>query len=320
VLITNHREKRDDEEMSIRKAKASALHSPVAPAPVASQDFQLDWLRSFVAAVDGGSLASACEVVHRSPAALSMHVKKLEQAAGGALLHRDARRFWLTPLGERLLPHARAVLQAHAAAVAAVAVSPVQGRVRFGFPEDYAAELLGPALRRFAESHPAVEVVFTCAQSTVLIPALEQGELDVALVTQDRPRRGTRLYEERYVWLGHPGHSVWQQDPLPLAAFEPGSMARTMPEAALKRARRRYRLAYESPSTVGLIAVVQSGLAVAAIKRSACPPGLMVLGERQGLPELSPLHVAVVLSERSENDHAAQALHQHVVQLQTRIR
>lgn len=281
----------------------------------ASNDFQLDWLRGFVAAVDGGSLAAACRVVHRSPAALSMQIKKLEQAANVPLLLRNARHFALTPAGERLVPHAREVLRAHAAAQAVVAQAPLVGRVRFGFPEDYAAAHLGPALRRFAQTHPEVEVEMVCAQSTALIPAISAGELDVALVTQDRPSRGTPLFDEVYVWVALPGSGVWLRDPLPLAVFEPGSMARKMPERALRRAGRRWRVAYQSPSTVGLLAVVQSGLAVAAVKRSSCPPELTQLDARHGLPPLERLQVAAVLAPAARNDAVAQALHGHVVEL-----
>jgi DNA-binding transcriptional LysR family regulator len=279
-----------------------------------SRDLQLDWLRAFVAAVDGGSLSAACRVVHRSPAALSMQIKKLEQAAAVPLLLRDARRFALTPAGERLLPKAREVLLAHSAAQSALETVPVTGHVRFGFPEDYAAAHLGPALRRFAQTHPEVEVEMVCAQSTVLIPALTAGDLDVALVTQDRPSRGTRLFDEAYVWVGLASSPVWQRDPLPLAVFEPGSMARKMPEQALRRAGRRYRIAYQSPSTVGLLAVVQSGLAVAAVKRSSCPPELVQLDARHGLPPLARLQVAAVIASSARKDAAAQALHDHVVE------
>ncbi len=278
-----------------------------------AQDFQLDWLRAFVAAVDGGSLASACRVVHRSPAALSMQIKKLENAANQSLLLRDARQFELTASGARLLPHARAVLQAHACAQAAVAQPSVVGHVRFGFPEDYAAKHLGPALRRFAQSHPDIEVEMMCAQSTVLIPALVRGELDVALVTQDKPSRGTHLFDEAYIWVGLAGSPVWQRDPLPLAIFEPGSMARKLPEQALRQAGRRYRIAYQSPSTIGLLAVVQSGLAVAAVKRSSCPHDLMQLDARHGLPTLPKLQVAAVISSKARKDAAAKALHAHVI-------
>jgi DNA-binding transcriptional LysR family regulator len=46
------------------------------------QDLQLDWLRAFVAVVDAGSLSAAAGQVHRSQSAVSMQLKKLEQAAG----------------------------------------------------------------------------------------------------------------------------------------------------------------------------------------------------------------------------------------------
>ena len=278
-----------------------------------SNDLQLDWLKAFVAAVDGGSLAAACRSVYRSPAALSMQMMKLERAAGGPLLMRDARQFGLTPLGNRLLPHARSVLQAHGAAVAALAESPLVGQVRFGFPEDYAAQHLGPVLQRFSRSHPGVEVAMVCAQSTVLIPSVQSGEIDVALVTQDRPSRGVKLFDESYVWVAQAGSNVWLCDPLPVAMFEPGSAARKMPEQALRRAGRRYRLAYQSPSTVGLIAVVQSGLAVAAVKRSSSPPELAVLDQRHNLPPLKQLQVAAVISPQSRTEPVAKALYEQVI-------
>ena len=286
---------------------------PSTQLPPHSNDLQLDWLKAFVAAVDGGSLAAACRVVHRSPAALSMQMMKLERAAGGTLLMRDARQFALTPMGARLLPHARNVLQAHAMAVAALAGSPLVGQVRFGFPEDYAAQHLGPVLQRFSQSHPGVEVAMVCAQSTVLIPSIERGEIDVALVTQDRPSRGIKLFDESYVWVADPSSGAWLRDPLLVAMFEPGCMARKMPEKALRQAKRRYRMAYQSPSTVGLVAVVQSGLAVAAVKRSSSPPELMVLDHRHGLPPLAKLQVAAVISPRARAQPAAKALYEQVI-------
>jgi DNA-binding transcriptional LysR family regulator len=90
-------------------------------------------------------------------------------------------------------------------------------------------------------------------------------------------------------------------------------MARKMPEKALRSAGRRYRIAYQSPSTVGLLAVVQSGLAVAAVKRSSCPPELVQLDARHGLPPLARLQVAAVIASSARKDAAAQALHDHVV-------
>ncbi|MBN9341719.1 MAG: LysR family transcriptional regulator, partial [Comamonadaceae bacterium] len=44
---------------------------------MAYPDFQIDWLRAFVAVVDAGSLSGAAPLVHRSQSAVSMQIKKL---------------------------------------------------------------------------------------------------------------------------------------------------------------------------------------------------------------------------------------------------
>ena len=54
-------------------------------------DFQIDWLRAFVAVVDAGSLSGAAPLVHRSQSAVSMQIKKLETALGRPVLLRGPR-------------------------------------------------------------------------------------------------------------------------------------------------------------------------------------------------------------------------------------
>ncbi|MFT2543255.1 helix-turn-helix domain-containing protein, partial [Escherichia coli] len=45
-------------------------------------DLQIDWLRALVAVVDAGSLSAAAPLLHRSQAAVSMQIKKLETTLG----------------------------------------------------------------------------------------------------------------------------------------------------------------------------------------------------------------------------------------------
>ena len=61
-----------------------------------NQDLQIDWLKSFVAIVDAGSLSNATASVHRSQSAVSMHLKKLENATGRRLIVRGSRSIDLT--------------------------------------------------------------------------------------------------------------------------------------------------------------------------------------------------------------------------------
>ena len=104
-----------------------------------------------------------------------------------------------------------------------------------------------------------------CEQSTALIPKVQRGELDLALVSRDRPNRGTLLFREPLVWVGAAQYEAWRREPLPIAAYEPGSIARRDALAALAAQRRSYRVVYNSSSLAGQLAAVESGIAVAAL-------------------------------------------------------
>ena len=63
-------------------------------------------------------------------------------------------------------------------------------------------------------------------------------------------------------------------------------------------------MVYHSSSLAGQIAAVESGIAVAVLTRCSVPPGLVVLGEKQGLPPLSTMEVAVLRSNLAIIDKA----------------
>ena len=52
---------------------------------------ELDVLRTFVAIAETGSFTTAASAVFRTPSAVSMQIKKLEEAIGQSVLTRDAR-------------------------------------------------------------------------------------------------------------------------------------------------------------------------------------------------------------------------------------
>lgn len=276
-------------------------------------DLQIDWLRAFVAVVDAGSLTAAAPRVHRSQSALSMQLKKLEDAVGAPVLARGPRHLALTPTGAELLQHARRLLALHDDTLAALHGPAVSGRLSLGVPDDYAVPYVTPVLRSFASRHAAVEILLVCEQSTALIPKVGRGELDLALVTRDRPQRGQLLFREPLVWVGSPAHEAWRREPLPVAVYEVGSKARQAPLAALAQQRIAHRIVYNSSSLAGHIAAVEGGLAVAVLTRCSVPPGLQILDARQKLPPLPPVEVAVVRSKASHGAPAADAMHEQIV-------
>lgn len=276
-------------------------------------DLQVDWLKCFVAVVDAGSLSSAAPELHRSQSAVSMQLKKLEAAVGRQLLVRGPRQHQLTPDGQILLGYARRILDLHAEAQTAFHGEELAGRVRLGVPDDYAATYLTPVLKRFAPRHGNVEIELDCEQSTSLIPRVERGELDLALISRDHARRGTLLFHEPMVWVGSPQFDAWRRDPLPIAVYESSSLARRSAINSLGLQGRRYRVVYNSSSLAGQIAAVESGLAVAALTRCSAPAHLEILGSAHGLGPLEPMEVSAYRSTASRGSKAVDGLYELLI-------
>ena len=279
-------------------------------------DFQIDWLRAFVAVVDAGSLSAAAPLLHRSQSAVSMQIKKLESALGKPVLLRGPRHMEMTLAGTEMLSYARRMLELQAQTQAALFGPPLEGRIRLGVPDDYASAYLAPVLRSFASRHHGVEIELTCEQSTSLIPKVARGDLDLALVSRDKPQRGRLLFREPLVWVGAPQFEVWRKNPLPIAVYESGSLARTEAIAALAAKRRAYRVVYHSSSLAGQVAAVESGLAVAVLTHCSVPASLQTLQnlpKEFALPPLGSMDVAVLRSKDSQRSGAVDAMYDQFV-------
>ena len=142
-----------------------------------------DTLRTFVAIAENGSFTRAAHQVFRTPSALSMQIKRLEETLGQSLFVREARRVSLTPEGEVLLGYGRRLLKLNEEAVGRFLAPSLEGSVRLGTPDDVGTRVLPQVLTRFARSHPAVQVNVNAGRSIDLLKRLDNGELDLALVT-----------------------------------------------------------------------------------------------------------------------------------------
>jgi DNA-binding transcriptional LysR family regulator len=254
----------------------------------------LNLLKTFVAVVESGSLSNAAPRVGRSQSAVSMQMQRLEEMVGNQLLVRGPRTVTPNAIGEDFLIYARRLLKLSDEAWASVTRPKETGSVRLGVPDDYAAFLLPPVLSRFAEDHPLVTVELVCEQSTALVKTLAEGRLDLAIVTRLPDQALDVIRLERFVWVASPNHVAWQADPLPVALFEPGCAARMNVLQALGQADRSYRCTYSSASLLGLVAVVQAGLAVAGLAQRSVPPSLRIIGGNEGLPALPDLEIGIL--------------------------
>jgi DNA-binding transcriptional LysR family regulator len=260
----------------------------------------LDVLRTFEAIADTGSFTAAAEIVFRTPSAVSMQIKKLEELIGKSVFVRDSRSVAMTRDGELLLEHARRMLALNRDAVARFIVPDVAGEVRLGAPDDVAERFLPDMLRRFAESHPAITVNVIVENSKPLAEKVARKEIDLAMVTCDTvvPEDSSVeiLFREKLIWAALKCGVAAEQDPLPVSVWEEGCVWRSAGFKALEKAGRRYRIAFQSSYVSGQKAAILADLAVAPLPVSAATDPIVAADAKFGLPSLPEYALGLVVS------------------------
>ena len=222
---------------------------------MADKTLDIRWLKTFVTVARTGSMTDATQSVFRSQSAISMHIKNIETVLGRPVFHREAKKMILTRAGRELLTYAHDILKLHAEAIQYVSGTDLRGKVSLGIPDDYAAGYLPFILQMLGEKFPFIELSIICEPSLRLIPMIEDGTLDIAIVSRDAPQRGTFLFTEPLVWVGSPHHLQNEHEPLPVAVYEYGSEARENILSSLEQMNRSYRIAYSSPYLAGQIEI-----------------------------------------------------------------
>jgi DNA-binding transcriptional LysR family regulator len=277
-----------------------------------------DLLRTFTAIVDTGGFTAAAEAIHKTQSAVSLQMRRLEEAVGRPLFEKSGRGVKLTKDGERLLPHARRILAAEREALAAFAEPDAEGRVVIGAPDDYATHFIPRVLPRFREAYPKIEVEIVAGPSGELTRRVEAGELDLALVTEPadrRPRGGAILLQrELAIWIASARHQVHEEDPLPLALHAEPCPHRRAALEALDGIGRRYRFAYTSVSSAGIIAAVREGLAVGVVSAANAGEDHRRLGPDDGFPVLPAFSIVLRRRPGRKGRDRLDRLQAHIVE------
>lgn len=283
-----------------------------------------DLLRTFLLIAEGRSFTRAAERVGRTQSAVSMQIRRLEEALGQPLLLRTPKGVETTPQGAWLLERARDLLALNDEIIANFRAPPMVGSVRLGTPDDYALNWLPGILARFAEAHPAVELDVTCLNSDVLVEQFRKGQLDLTLVSEGQEPPGAvaqRIWRGPLRWVGSPAHGLHRRDPLPLALSRP-NLHHARPEFAcawreaaltsLRHAGQPYRVTYNSATQTGCFTVAMAGLAITVSTPTTLPQGLAWLGEAEGLPALPDMGILLLRQETAMGVPAVDALAAHI--------
>lgn len=265
-------------------------------------NLDLPALRTFVAAVDLGGFGKAAHAVHRTPGAVSLQLKALEERLGEALFVREGKKQRLTPAGETLLAYARRLLDTNDEALLALQSMRADGHVRLGMPQDLADSWLPAALARVSRAHPAVRVQLQVGRSADLRQALQAAELDMVIAFGPdgctSPDCVARL-EVR--WWAHHDLSLASDRSVPLLLLKPPCLFRDAAIAALEQAGRPWHIALVSDSVSAIWAAAAAGLGVAARAPLHVPNNVALLKPADELPPLAPIGLYLHRAEATQH-------------------
>lgn len=273
---------------------------------------ELDILKTFVAIAETGNFTTAAETVYRTPSAVSMQIKKLEEMLGCVLFLRDARSVSLTPKGEVLLGFARRMLALNNETVSRFLLPDMNGVVRVGAPEDIGERILPEVLKHFAESYPNVTVDVMIGNSIALRKRVDEHRMDIAIFNSmagENAGNGEILVSERLVWAGTKCGTAHTRDPLPVSMWEDGCVWRADAVERLAAAGRTFRIAFLSAHTTGQRAAIQADLAIAPLPRYLVQGDLVALGDAEGLPELGHYTIGLQVIDNASPPVLAVAEH-----------
>src|SRR4051812_14080804 len=168
-------------------------------------------LEAFVEVARRRSVTAAAGALFVTQPALTARLNALEAAIGTQLVHRRRRGgAQLTEQGRLFLPYAQRAVDAvgEGRRLLDERARGRAGQVAIGCSPAVSTYVLPTILRRFAESHPGVQLAVRTGHSEEVIELVKREQVEIALVRAlPEPQiEAFTLYEDELVLVVHPSH------------------------------------------------------------------------------------------------------------------
>lgn len=262
---------------------------------MAVKNLSIECLRAFVTVVEVGGFTQAGELLGRSQPAISLQIKRLEEALARPLLMRSGQKLSLTEGGLRVFERARQLLLINDEMVSEFSGDAVTGKLHLGIPSEFASALLPKMVGSFSQNYPhvALEVTSDLSRNLLAKGRRESFDLVLALHEGQVPGDAQVLVNDELVWVASNRHSTQLLQPLPLVLAPEGCMYRKRAQAALREAGIPSRNVFTIPDLNGLVSALEAGLGVTVLTRSTVPEGLRVIRSDRQLPPLGEISIGL---------------------------
>lgn len=254
-------------------------------------------LRSFVAIIDAGGVTRAAGFLNLTQSAVSMQIKRLEDALGLPLLDRTTRKLAPTAAGEQLIGYARKMLALNDEVFTRLTTPEAEGEIILGVPHDIVYPAIPPVLKAFNADYPKMRVRLNSSFTKTLKEQFAQGECDLIVTTEaGADSGGETVAELPLVWIGAVGGSAWKARPLRLA-FEQRCYFRAGVQAALDARSIPWEMAVDGGSTRAVEASVSADLAVHTVLAGSEPQAVERINHGGALPNLGAVKINLYVAD-----------------------
>src|SRR5213596_1271634 len=181
-----------------------------------------DQLVTFLEVAKLGSFSRAGQKVFRSQSAVSAQIRQLEQEYGDRLLDRSGKDVTLTPAGRVLFTYAERLLQMRDESLLAVADqgSTPRGTLLIGANEATCLYVLPDVFAKFCHLYPGVQISIYRNFSYKIIEKLENGSIDVGIVTlpvKSSSLKSHPIFRDQLMLMVSPQSPLAKHDVVPVS-------------------------------------------------------------------------------------------------------
>ena len=234
-----------------------------------------DMLRHFVAVAETGSLAAAGARLGRSPSAVSMMVKQLQDSLGAPLFTGD-RKSHLSPLGRFVLDQAKSEISHLEATNRAITkfAETGGGLIRVAAVPSVAGAVLPAALKAFCVDFPDVQIDLRDMDSNAVVRGVQDGMYDLGIATAPASAPNVQrdvLCEDPFGVICAADHPLAKLDtPLDWQHLEGHALIMNPLAVTLAAPALQDRLKHATVTahnTLSLLALVQAGIGMTVLPR-----------------------------------------------------
>lgn len=236
-----------------------------------------DQLTTFMEVAKLGSFSRAGQKVFRSQSAVSAQIRQLEEEYGDRLLDRSGKTVRLTPAGEVLFEYVTRLLTLRQESLRAVGdqgTNP-RGVLAVGANEATCLYVLPDVFAEYHRLYPAVQISVYRNFSRKILQAVEDGTVDVGVVTlpvKSRRLRVHTIFRDRLMLITSPDNPLARRKTVPVSeiAEQPLIFPRTgymrqLLDKLFRPYRSRMRVTMELPSVGMIKCFVAAGLGVSLV-------------------------------------------------------